>query len=204
MRCVMNYVMDLKKVFVAVLIVTGCWQLGQAGYLVVKAELAQHLLNQAWNEMKAGAVAVKPWPWADTYPLVKLRFGVNDQPMIVLAGATGRNLAFAPAHVSGSVQPGGSGVSVIGGHRDTHFTVLQHMQVNDVLSVEYPDGQYLEYRVVNIKVVDSQTSRIALDSEQPMLALVACYPFDGLNAGGPLRFVVVAEETTAQMSRIII
>lgn len=200
----MNYVMDLKKVFVAVLIVTGCWQLGQAGYLVVKAELAQHLLNQAWNEMKAGAVAVKPWPWADTYPLVKLRFGVNDQPMIVLAGATGRNLAFAPAHVSGSVQPGGSGVSVIGGHRDTHFTVLQHMQVNDVLSVEYPDGQYLEYRVVNIKVVDSRTSRIALDSEQPMLALVACYPFDGLNAGGPLRFVVVAEETTAQMSRIII
>lgn len=196
--------MDLKKVFVAVLIVTGCWQLGQAGYLVVKAELAQHLLNQAWNEMKAGAVAVKPWPWADTYPLVKLRFGVNDQPMIVLAGATGRNLAFAPAHVSGSVQPGGSGVSVIGGHRDTHFTVLQHMQVNDVLSVEYPDGQYLEYRVVNIKVVDSRTSRIALDSEQPMLALVACYPFDGLNAGGPLRFVVVAEETTAQMSRIII
>lgn len=204
MSCVLNYVMNFKKVFVAVLIVAGCWQLGQAGYLVVKAELAQHLLNQAWNEMKAGAVAVKPWPWADTYPLVKLRFGVNDQPMIVLAGATGRNLAFAPAHVSGSVQPGGSGVSVIGGHRDTHFTVLQHMQVNDVLSVEYPDGQYLEYRVVNIKVVDSRTSRIALDSEQPMLALVACYPFDGLNAGGPLRFVVVAEETTAQMSRIII
>ncbi len=200
----MNYVMDLKKVFVAVLIVTGCWQLGQAGYLVVKAELAQHLLNQAWNEMKAGAVAVKPWPWADTYPLVKLRFGVNDQPMIVLAGATGRNLAFAPAHVSGSVQPGGSGVSVIGGHRDTHFTALQHMQVNDVLSVEYPDGQYLEYRVVNIEVVDSRTSRIALDSEQPMLALVACYPFDGINAGGPLRFVVVAEETTTQISRIII
>ena len=195
--------MNLKKLFVAVLIAAGCWQLGQAGYLAAKAELAQHLLNQAWSEMKAGAVAAKPWPWADTYPLVKLRLGIDDQPLIVLAGASGRNLAFAPAHVSGSVQPGGNGVSVIGGHRDTHFSVLQHAQLNDVLSVEYPDGEYLEYQVVNIAVVDSRTSRIALDSDQPMLALVACYPFDGLNSGGPLRFVVMAEETPTSVSRIV-
>ncbi|OUS03029.1 sortase, marine proteobacterial type [Gammaproteobacteria bacterium 42_54_T18] len=200
----MRYFMDIKKVFVAVLMVAGCWQLGQAGYLVAKAELAQHLLNLAWGEMKAGATAVKPWPWADTYPLVKLRLGVDDQPMIVLAGASGRNLAFAPAHVSGSVQPGRNGVSVIGGHRDTHFSVLQHAQVNDVLSIEYPDGQYLEYRVVDIAVVDSRTSRISLDSEQSMLALVACYPFDALNSGGPLRFVVVAEEKSVSARRIII
>mgnify|MGYP000225467765 FL=1 len=200
----MNYVMGIKKVFVVILIVVGCWQLGQAGYLVAKAELAQQLLNHAWSEMKAGATAVKPWPWADTYPLVKLRLGVDDQPMIVLAGASGRNLAFAPAHVSGSVQPGRNGVSVIGGHRDTHFAVLQYAQVNDVFSIEYPDGQYLEYRVVNIAVVDSRTSRIALDSEQSMLALVACYPFDGLSSGGPLRFVVVAEETSTPARRIII
>ena len=200
----MSYVINLKKVFVVVLVVAGCWQLGQAGYLVAKATLAQHLLNHAWGEMKAGATAVKPWPWADTYPLVKLRLGIGGQPMIVLAGASGRNLAFAPAHVSGSVKPGENGVSVIGGHRDTHFFTLQHAQVNDVLSIEYPDGQYLEYRVVSIEVVDSRTSRIALDSEQPMLALVACYPFDGLSSGGPLRFVVVAEETSTPARRIII
>ena len=199
----MNYKKYLKKVFVVVLIVAGSWQLGHAGYLAAKAELAQHLLHQAWGEMKAGAIAVKPWPWADTYPLVKLRLGVDDQPLIVLAGASGRNLAFAPAHVSGSVRPGESGVSVIGGHRDTHFAVLQHTQVNDVLSIEYPDGQYLEYRVMNIAVVDSRTSRIALDSEQPVLALVACYPFDGLSSGGPLRFVVMAEETSTSTSRIV-
>ena len=199
----MTYATNLKKMFVVVLMVAGSWQLGHASYLAAKAELAQHLLNQAWGEMKVGAKAAKPWPWADTYPLVKLRLGIDDQPLIVLAGASGRNLAFAPAHVSGSVQPGGSGVSVIGGHRDTHFAVLQHAQVNDVLSIEYPDGQYLEYRVVNIAVVDSRTSRIALDSEQPMLALVACYPFDGLSSGGPLRFVVMAEEVPSRVSRIV-
>ena len=199
----MNYVMSLKKVFVTGLIVAGCWQLGQAGYLAAKAELAQHLLNQAWSEMKAGAAAAKPWPWADTYPLIKLRVGVDDRPMIVLAGASGRNLAFAPAHVSGSAQPGGNGVSVIGGHRDTHFDVLQDAQVNDVVSIEYPDGQHLEYRVVSLAVVDSRESSIALDSKRPMLALVTCYPFDGLSSGGPLRFVLLAEEASATVSRIV-
>ncbi len=199
----MNTATNLKKMLVAVLIVVGCWQLGHAAYLVLKAELAQHLLNQAWVEMKAGATAAKPWSWADTYPLVKLRLGADGSSMIVLAGASGRNLAFAPAHVSGSVQPGGNGVSVIGGHRDTHFSVLKDAQVNDVLSIEYPNGQHLEYRVVNIAVVDSRKSRIALDSEQPMLALVACYPFDGVSSGGPLRFVVMAEEISTQSSRIV-
>jgi sortase A len=199
----MSYVMNLKKVFITGLVVAGCWQLGQAGYFVVKAELAQHLLNQAWSEMKEGSTAVKPWSWADTYPLVKLHLGADDRPMIVLAGASGRNLAFAPAHVSGSAQPGEYGVSVIGGHRDTHFAVLQHTKVNDVVSIEYPDGQYLEYRVVSLAVVDSRESRIALDSERPMLALVACYPFDGLSSGGPLRFVVMAEQTQTPASRIV-
>lgn len=198
-----RYVMNAKRVLVVVLMVAGCWQLGQAGYLTAKAELAQHLLHQAWDEMKAGALEVKPWPWADTHPLIKLHLGVDEQPLIVLAGASGRNLAFAPAHVSGSVQPGGVGVSVIGGHRDTHFSVLQHAQLNDAFSIEYPGGEYSEYRVVNIAVVDSRTSRIALDSSQPMLALVSCYPFDGVDSGGPLRFVVMAEKASTSVRRIV-
>lgn len=187
--------MHLKRGFIVVLLVFGLWQLGQAGYLTVKAQLAQFLLHQAWHSMQAGELAVKPWAWADTSPLVKLQFGSNGSSMIVLAGASGRNLAFAPAHVSGSALPGQKGVSVIGGHRDTHFSKLQQVQVSDSLIVEYPSGKRLHYQVTEIAVVDSRESRLALDAEQSMLALVACYPFQGVSAGGPLRFVVMAEET---------
>ena len=31
-----------------------------------------------------------------------------------------------------------------------------------------------------------------LDTQQSMLSLVTCYPFDALEAGGPLRYVVTA------------
>ena len=178
---------------IALSMIAGCWQLGQAGYMLAKARLAQHLLNHAWGNIQEGAVAEKPWPWADTYPLIKLRFPAADESMIVLSGASGRNLAFAPAHVSASAMPGETGVSVIGGHRDTHFSLLQRVNLRDELIVELPTGQQILYNVTQASVVDSRLTRLALDAERPMLALVACYPFNGISAGGPLRFVVMAE-----------
>jgi len=183
----------LPRVLVILLVVVGCWQLGHAGYLLVKAQLAHHLLNEAWSDIQEGSVAAKPWPWADTYPLIKLRFPAAAESMVVLAGASGRNLAFAPAHVSGSAMPGGVGVSVIGGHRDTHFSLLEHVNLHDELIVEYPNGEQVLYSVTMASVVDSRLSRIALDADRPMLALGACFPFNGVSAGGPLRFVVMAE-----------
>jgi len=189
------------RLVIVILLVFGVWQVGHAAYMLAKAKMAQYLLSQAWNEMQAGAVARKPWPWADTFPLVKLQFA-DDEAMIVLAGASGRNLAFAPAHVSASVKPGVRGVSVIGGHRDTHFASLEDAKVQDLLTVEYPGGERLFYQVTQVSVVDSRSSTIALDAEQSMLALVACYPFDSFDAGGPLRFVVIAEIVSAPGLRV--
>lgn len=181
---------------VILLVAIGCWQLGHAGYMLAKAQLAQHLLNQAWSETQKGGMAAKPWPWADTYPLIKLHIPASEESMIVLAGASGRNLAFAPAHVSGSAMPGGIGVSVIGGHRDTHFSLLENVDLHDELIIEYPNGQQVLYKVTQASVVDSRLSRVALDADRPMLALVACFPFNGVSAGGPLRFIVMAEAIT--------
>jgi sortase (surface protein transpeptidase) len=42
-------------------------------------------------------------------------------------------------------------------------------------------------------VVDSRSTRIALRSDVPRLTLVTCYPFDAIEPGGPLRYVVTAE-----------
>lgn len=183
------------RLMMAGLMVFGGWQLSQGIYLKAKAELAQYLLEDAWIQMQGGKASQQPWPWADTSPLVKLHFPALGQQFIVLEGASGRNLAFGPAHMSASVKPGHAGVSVIGGHRDTHFQMLQELMLGDAIHVEHSDGRQQHFTITNIQITDIRKSNILLDSETPTLALVSCYPFDALEAGGPLRYLVIAEKS---------
>jgi sortase A len=41
-------------------------------------------------------------------------------------------------------------------------------------------------------VVDSRKGSLLLDTDGAMLTLVTCYPFDAVDPGGPLRYVVTA------------
>lgn len=166
---------------------------GSAGYVQAKAWLAQLLLEQAWQRSAAGAVAAKPWPWADTRPVARLRvarLGVNQ---IVLAGDSGRNLAFGPAWNEASAAPGAAGTSIISGHRDTNFEFLQHLSTDDVIEIE-SRGRLLRYRISALQVIDTRTTRVAAreGADASTLLLVTCYPFDGWVAGGPLRYVIEA------------
>jgi sortase A len=113
--------------------------------------------------------------------------------LIVLEGASGRNLAFGPAHDPASAMPGEPGNSVIEGHRDTHFAVLRGIKTGDTLRVETLTRRDVDFVVTDIRVVDSRRARIALGAEQPRLTLVTCYPFDAPVPGGPLRLVVTAD-----------
>jgi len=113
--------MTLRR-FVSVSCATlGIWFAMSAAWIPVKAEVAQVLLHRAWGQAQRGNATPKPWPWADTWPVGRLRaprYGVDE---IVLAGASGSSLAFAPGHVDGTALPGHCGNCVIGGHRDTQI-----------------------------------------------------------------------------------
>jgi sortase A len=112
----------------------------------------------------------------------------------VLAGGSGRTLAFGPGHLSASAMPGQPGNAVIAGHRDTHFSFLKRLDVGQPLALETVDGRSHLYQVVNIDVVDSRRSSLLLDTEDSMVSLVTCYPFDALEPGGPMRYVVTARK----------
>ena len=43
-----------------------------ASRIYVKAWVAQRLLHRAWAATQAGGTPVKPWPWADTWPIARL------------------------------------------------------------------------------------------------------------------------------------
>ena len=64
--------------------------------------------------------------------------------------------------------------------------------LGDALQVELPDGRKHVYEVSAIDVVDSRRGSLVLDTNDSMLSLVTCYPFDAMEAGGPMRYVVSA------------
>lgn len=168
---------------------------GNGFYIYAKAGLAQALLHSAWARTQASGAPAKPWPWADTQTVARLIAPAQDADLLVLSGASGRTLAFGPAHLSGSASPGNPGNSVITAHRDTHFRFLQRVVVGDPLVVEGQDGTRRTFHVRRAYVADFRALNIPRDTPQPTLTLVTCYPFDAINPGGPMRYVVVAEAT---------
>ena len=177
---------------VAALLALGFWNLGQGAYIPAKAWFAQELMQHAWLRVTAGADRAAPWPWADTWPVARLTVKSRDVDLIVLAGGSGRTLAFGPGHLGASAEPGEIGNSIIAGHRDTHFAFLRDVKVGELIGVETTRGQGHLYEVVGVDVVDARKGSLMLDTQQSMLSLVTCYPFDALEAGGPLRYVVTA------------
>ena len=180
------------RLLVACLLGFGFLSVGQGAYIPAKAWLAQELMLRAWSRMQSGETRVTPWPWADTWPIARFTAKSGDVDLIVLAGGSGRTLAFGPGHMSASAMPGEVGNAVIAGHRDTHFRFLKDVQVGEILKLESGRASEHSYEVIDIDIVDSRKGSLLLDTDVAMLSLVTCYPFDAIEAGGPLRYVVTA------------
>lgn len=178
-----------------VLVLVGAQQLISAGVIYGKAALAPVLMEQAWQATLAdGGRVHKPWPWADTWPVARLRLPALGIDQFVLAGASGNALAFGPGLDAAGARPGRAGTAVIAGHRDTHFRFLQRLEPAMSLYLQLPDGRSLHYRATGARVVDSRDPVPSPATDGPAaLELVTCYPFDALRPGGPLRYVVRAE-----------
>jgi sortase A len=142
--------------------------LGQGAYIPAKAWLAQELMQRAWTRGTNGSAQPVPWPW-------------------------GRTLAFGPGHLSASSLPGEIGNTVIAGHRDTHFRFLRDVEVGELLVIESVSGEKHLYEIFDIDVVDSRRSSLLLDTDTAILSLVTCYPFEAIDPGGPMRYVVTAK-----------
>src|SRR5215470_16132578 len=178
------------------LAVLGLEQLGRGAWIHVKARLAQHLLKRAWARTALGEPRARPWPWADTWPVARLRMPAHGVDLIVLSGVSGRTLAFGPGHAPGSAAPGASGTAIVTGHRDTHFRFLERVKRGDEIVVEAPGRPIVRFRVQELEVVDSRYAVIRTERRVAALVLMTCYPFDAIVPGGPLRYVVTTLAVT--------
>jgi sortase A len=181
----------------------GLWFTGQGAYIHAKALLAQVLLESAWAETLNGSKEVKPWPWADTWPVSRLSVPALGVSRIVLAGASGQSLAFGPGRL---FEPGAHGQPfniVIAGHRDTHFRFLQDLKYGELIRLQTDTSRNLDFTVIRITVVDNRNLDLLNSGARSMLTLVTCYPFDAVQPGGPLRYIVQAEFTGESRDGVI-
>lgn len=176
-----------------VLLVAAVVCTAKALWIDAKAVVAQQLIASAWTETLRQQDPVKPWSWADTWPVAQLIKPDGDK-LYVLNSTSGEALAFGPAHMQGSSLPGEVGNIVIAGHRDTHFKFMQDVAIGDEFVLQNHNGVEYHYRVQHIRIADSRTESVQLHSDYNELQLISCYPFKQAQAGGPLRYIVTALE----------
>ena len=179
----------LPRLLSAVLLLSGAALIAKALYIPVKAEVAQVLLARAFDASLEEGTPVKPWSWADTAPVARIkvdRLGVSD---IVLSGGSGEAMAFGPTEV---LDDRARGVTILAAHRDTHFTFIRDLKIEDEITLERIDGSHAAYRVRGFETVRWDEFTYPAHGGDGLLALATCWPF-GSQTRGPLRRVVWAE-----------
>ncbi|MBX9841000.1 MAG: class GN sortase [Xanthobacteraceae bacterium] len=182
----------IRLAFVSILTLAGLVLLGQGAYIHAKALLAQVLLERAFAETIATGREVKPWSWADTWPVARIEVKRLGASAIALAGSSGQALAFGPGHVELTPDAGERGVAVYSAHRDTHFRFLKDVAISDEIAVTRRDGRTFRYRVSGTSVVNFDQSGIDPLAEGHRLVLATCWPLDAATPG-PMRYLVHAD-----------
>ena len=65
--------------------------------------------------------------------------------------------------------------------------------MDEEITVEDVRGRVTHYRVREVAVVDRHATRFLDPADSPQLTLITCWPFDAVQPGTPLRYVVTAD-----------
>lgn len=181
----------MMKLMVYTMLAVGGFLICDGMWLKVKAMVAQKMLHHAWEETVRTGVSVKPWPWADSWPVARLRVDRLGIDHIVLEGDSGEVLAFGPGHLTNSAVPGTGGNCILAGHRDTSFKFLKDLQPGDLVSLQAINGKKYDFEVSSAHI-ENRSALYLEQSENSWLTLITCYPFDAIRPGTDQRYVVFA------------
>jgi sortase A len=168
------------------------WQFTQGKEIYLKTWLSRALLHTAWVRTQASGRIVKPWPWANTWPLGRIYVPRLNMEQIILFNNSNNILSLAPTHTNSSVLPGYVGNSVLNVHRNIYFYFLKNLKPTDQMILESLNNGRSYYKVANIYVVDRTTIDFVKPTLDRRLTLISCYPCKSKNERW--RYVVVAKE----------
>lgn len=188
-----------------------------ASWLPTKAWLSQALISYSWQQSMAQqsqltqnhleksyrqgnkakitntSVAVKPWPWADTFPIAELSFKRLNEDIVVLNGGDSTTLAFSAGAIAPFNQTNSNQPFVVAGHRDSHFAFLEDILMKDVISMTDQHGQSQLYQVEAIDIVDASSGQLPVLANDSSLILITCYPFNAIGNDTNERYVITAK-----------
>jgi sortase A len=179
----------LYKIILALCIAVGLMALAKGGYIQLKAELAQILMQRAWQQATYTHQLQRPWSWADTHVTGIIRF--NTEVHYILDTQSARNLAFGPTLLAAGDALGGTSNIIIAAHNDTHFSELGSLKIGDIVEVESLEG-VAKYLVTEYAIVDEGQTGILAPTNLPALTLITCYPFSANTFNSSQRYVVRA------------
>lgn len=87
-----------------------------------------------------------------------------------------------------TVPPGGSGHTVLAGHRDSVFRPVGDLKEGESLYVTYHGTDY-EYRIDKIWITDANDRTVIVKKQEPTLTLSTCYPFHYIGHA-PKRYII--------------
>ena len=158
----------------------------------LKARVAQVLLQYAWHKTIKTGEDQRPWKSFDGIPILRLMIPNYEVDQIVLKGTSGQSLAFGPAFHEESLLPGNGGTTVLSSHRDSHGIYIKKLQIGDIIKLQDRYKQWYMYEVDDFNIINVNTDSILTLNTEDNLLIITCYPFDAINSGTPLRYVVSA------------
>ena len=114
-----------------------------------------------------------------------------NQNWPIIEGTEAEQLAKGVGHFSQSVFPGISDNCVLSGHRDTVFSEIGNLKIEDKLIVETSAGIFT-YEISNIRIVDKDDKTVIVPTDHAVLTITTCYPFHFVGSA-PERYILVAD-----------
>lgn len=131
-------------------------------------------------------------PVVEDVPLGRIEISAVGLEAMIMEGVASKTLRRAVGHVPGTALPGQTGNVAIAGHRDTFFRGLQRIQNGHEITLTTLSG-VTRYLVESTQVVEPSDMKVLASSDDAILTLVTCYPFD-LVGPAPKRFIVRAQK----------
>jgi sortase A len=187
------------------LFVCGILLLSYCGFVVVDSWLFQRRANQdldrllsdrrAASEVAPKLESPKVAPaLADDELIGRIEIARLALSVAVVEGVDKVELRHAVGHIPGTALPGDAGNVGLAAHRDTFFSPLKDVKVQDEIQVSTVHGNF-KYQVVSLKVVNPEDVGVLAPSGENVLTLVTCYPFYFVGPA-PKRWIVRAKQVS--------
>jgi len=181
----------LLKYLIGTLFIIGLMLLAKPSHFYLKGYVAQKLLESTWKKSKDKNQIIYPWIGAKSYPIGKISIEKINLSYIILGGDMKQSLNFGIAHIENTTKPGNNGNIGLAGHRDSFFKKLEKIHLGDIIEIDSIKG-FSNFKVVDIQIISPNEMHWLNQTEENLLTLVTCYPFDYIG-DAPMRYIIRAK-----------